>query len=397
LTNATAKEFLSLQIRQTGMVESKKGLQFVELKQFSHHPPFFFMNPSPSAAARPFLARVAHGIWIALRQAWNSDFQPPGYEAPKDATFDLRRTAPYIVVHLGCVGLLWVGWSWFAVGAAVFLYLLRMFAITAFYHRYFSHRAYKTSRFMQWVFAVWGNLAMQRGALWWAATHRHHHQHSDEEDDKHSVRQHGFLWAHIGWLTASSNFPTDYKRIPDLAKYPELVWLNQHDFVIPVLYGAVLWFTGGMLETYAPGLGTNGPQLFIWGFFISTVFLMHGTLFINSLAHVWGRRRFNTTDDSKNSLVLSLITLGEGWHNNHHRYAHSARQGFYWWGIDVSYYLLKVFSWLGLVKDLRPVPAQVYAEVKAASATPAIMESLRGTEEHLVIPQDKESTKPTIR
>lgn len=309
------------------------------------------------------------GIWYTLRQVWNADYTPPGYVHPKEPRFEARRLAPYIFIHVGCLAVFWVGWSWFAVGAAAFLYVLRMFAITAFYHRYFSHKAYRTSRFMQFVFAVWGNTAMQRGALWWAATHRHHHQHSDEEHDKHSPRQHGFAWAHLGWLTSSSNFPTDYSRIPDLAKCPELVALNRHDFLIPVFYGIALWITGALLEHFAPGLGTNGAQLFVWGFFISTVFLMHGTLFINSLAHVFGRRRFETTDDSRNSFLLALITLGEGWHNNHHRYAHSARQGFYWWEIDVSYYILKLFSWLGIVWDLRKVPAHVYAEADGATTT----------------------------
>ena len=306
---------------------------------------------------------------MALRQIWNSDYVPPGYVFPKRAEFEPRRTAPYIFIHVGCLALLWVGWSWFAVGAAVFLYLVRMFAITAFYHRYFSHKAFRTSRFMQFVFAVWGNTAMQRGALWWAATHRHHHQHSDEEEDKHSPRQQGFVWSHVGWLTSASNFPTDYSRIPDLAKHPELVWLNRHDFIIPLFYGLTLWATGAALEHFAPGLGTNGAQLFVWGFFVSTVFLMHGTLFINSLAHVFGRRRFQTTDDSRNSFLLAMITLGEGWHNNHHRYAHSARQGFYWWELDVSYYVLKLFSLFGIVWDLRKVPAHVYAEA-AGTQTP---------------------------
>jgi len=324
------------------------------------------------------LSRGIKGTALTLRQIWDSDYVPAGYVHPTEPKFEPHRLAPYIFIHVGCLALFWVGWSWFAVGAAVVLYLLRMFAITAFYHRYFSHKAFRTSRFMQFVFAVWGNTACQRGALWWAATHRHHHQHSDEEHDKHSPRQHGFAWAHLGWLTSSSNFPTDYSRIPDLAKCPELVALNRHDFVIPVLYGAALWGAGALLEAYAPGLGTNGAQLFIWGFFVSTVFLMHGTLFINSLAHVFGRRRFETTDDSRNSLLLALITLGEGWHNNHHRYAHSARQGFYWWEIDVSYYVLKVFSWLGLVWDLRKVPAHVYAE---AAGTPA----------HVELPVDEEA------
>jgi stearoyl-CoA desaturase (Delta-9 desaturase) len=171
------------------------------------------------------------------------------------------------------------------------------------------------------------------------------------------------MGSHLGWLWHSENFPTDYSLIPDLAKFPELVFLNKRDYVVPLLMGIGLWSLGSYLQTHAPELGTSGFQLFVWGWFISTTILLHGTLFINSLAHVFGSRRFQTGDDSRNSFLLSLITLGEGWHNNHHRYAHSARQGFYWWEIDISYYLLRAMSCLGLVWDLRQVPQQVYDEV----------------------------------
>jgi len=299
-----------------------------------------------------------------LRQWWDSDFHPEGVEVvrAKEDKVEWSRSMAFVILHGGCLLVLGCGWSWFAVAAAVALYVVRMFAITAFYHRYFSHRSYRTSRFGQFMFALIGNTAMQRGALWWASVHRHHHQHSDQEEDTHSPRQRGFWWSHIGWITSSRNFPTDYAKVKDLAKFPELVFLNRHDQLVPWAYGAFLWFAGWMLEKYAPGLGTNGFQLFVWGFFISTVFLLHGTFFINSLAHVFGKKRFNTEDDSRNSLLLAILTLGEGWHNNHHRYMHSARQGFYWWEVDVSYYVLKCLSWFGIVWELKPVPAHVYKE-----------------------------------
>jgi stearoyl-CoA desaturase (Delta-9 desaturase) len=303
-------------------------------------------------------------LYQLLQETLDTDYQRPTPTGEKPQGFDWKRLFPYIFIHAGCILVLWSGWSWFAVGLATFLYFIRMFAITAFYHRYFSHRSFKTSRFMQFVMAVMGNSSMQRGPLWWAATHRHHHSHSDEETDKHSPRQHGFIGSHLGWLWKSENFPTDYSLIPDLAKYRELVFLNKRDYVVPLSYGALLWLAGWLLEKYAPQLGTNGYQLFVWGFFISTAVLLHGTLFINSLAHVFGRRRFKTTDDSRNSFLLAMITLGEGWHNNHHRYAHSTRQGFYWWEIDISYYMLKVMSWFGLVWDLRRVPEHVYEEAR---------------------------------
>jgi stearoyl-CoA desaturase (Delta-9 desaturase) len=316
--------------------------------------------PTATATTPTLLQRLAQ----LLRETLDTDYQRPlkeGESPPQG--FDWKRTVPYVILHLGCLLVLWSGWSWCAVGVATVLYFLRMFAITAFYHRYFSHRSYRTSRIMQFLFAVLGNSSMQRGPLWWAATHRHHHSHSDEETDKHSPRQHGFMGSHLGWLWHSENFPTDYSLIPDLAKFPELVFLNKRDYVVPLLMGIGLWSLGSYLQTHAPELGTSGFQLFVWGWFISTTILLHGTLFINSLAHVFGSRRFQTGDDSRNSFLLSLITLGEGWHNNHHRYAHSARQGFYWWEIDISYYLLRAMSCLGLVWDLRQVPQQVYDEV----------------------------------
>jgi len=242
------------------------------------------------------------------------------------------------------------------------LYFIRMFAITAFYHRYFSHRTFRTSRFMQCLFAILGNTALQRGALWWAAVHRHHHNHSDQEEDVHSPSQSGFLWSHIGWITSQRNYPTDYEKVRDLTKYPELVFLNRHDQIVPWAYGMVLWGLGWFLGKFFPGLHTNGAQIFVWGFFISSIALLHGTLFINSLAHVFGKKRFETDDDSRNSLLLALVTLGEGWHNNHHRYQHAARQGFMWWEVDISYYILKTLSWFGIIWDLKPVPARIYEE-----------------------------------
>ena len=269
-------------------------------------------------------------------------------------------------MHLGCLGVIWVGWSPVAVIVAVILYLARMFAITAFYHRYFSHRTFHTSRFGQFLFAIFGNCAIQRGALWWAAVHRHHHKHSDHEEDIHSPGIRGFVWAHIGWMTSSRNFPTDYSLVPDLAKYPELVFLNRFDLIVPAIYGAAVFGLGAMLNALFPSLGTSGWQMLVWGFFISTVFLLHGTLFINSLAHTFGRRRFETADDSRNSFLLALITLGEGWHNNHHHYMSSARQGFFWWEIDITYYLLRLLSAFGLIWNVRQVPKIVYDEARNA-------------------------------
>lgn len=303
-----------------------------------------------------------------MRQNVDSDFFPEGAEVVRNQPerFEWARSLPFIFLHLGCLGVIWVGWSWTAVGVALALYLVRMFAITAFYHRYFSHRTFRTSRFAQFLFAVIGNSAIQRGPLWWAAIHRHHHQHADQEEDIHSPGIKGFWWSHIGWMTSSRNFPTDYNSVRDLAKYPELKFLNRFDLIVPLLFGLSLLALGAVLQRYAPSLGISAGQMLVWGFFISTTVLLHATLFINSLAHTLGRRRFETKDDSRNSLFLALLTLGEGWHNNHHRYMNAARQGFYWWEIDVSYWTLKLLSLTGLVWGLREVPKIIYDEARQA-------------------------------
>jgi stearoyl-CoA desaturase (delta-9 desaturase) len=296
----------------------------------------------------------------SLVQWIDSDYSaesPEAIRAQPDGV-NLVRCIPFIVLHLGCLGVIWVGWSWFAVWLAVALYFVRMFAVTGIFHRYFSHKTYSTSRFGQFLLALWTGTTVQRGALWWAYHHRHHHQHSDEPEDAHSPHVHGFLWSHIGWITSKRNFPTDYSKIKDLAKYPELVWLNRFDIVVPVLFATSLFVLGSYLETAAPGLGTSGAQLLVWGFFISTTVLFHG----NSFTHLWGNRRFNTSDDSRNNFILALVTLGEGWHNNHHRYQSATRNGFYWWEIDPTYYGLKLLSWTGFIWGLKPVPQSVYDE-----------------------------------
>ena len=304
-------------------------------------------------------------VFILTVCRWlDSDYRrqdlPDPSQLPEEVNW--QRTLPFIFLHLGCLAVFWVGVSPVAAGAAVFLYVIRMFAITGFYHRYFSHKTFKTSRIVQFAFAVLGNSSMQRGPLWWAATHRHHHKHSDHEEDIHSPVISGFVWSHIGWLTSMKNFPTAYKSIPDLSKYPELVFLNRYDQTVPFAYGLLMLATGWALETFFPSLGVTVGQFFIWTFFISTTVLLHGTLFINSLAHVWGCRRYETDDDSRNSWLLTFITLGEGWHNNHHRYPHSVRQGFRWWELDMTYYGLKFLSWAGLIWDLRAVPKAVIEE-----------------------------------
>jgi len=220
-----------------------------------------------------------------------------------------------------------------------------MFFITGAYHRYFAHRTYKMGRVMQFLMALGGTMAVQKGVLWWAAHHRKHHKLSDQAGDVHSPKD-GLGWSHVGWILSHQHDETEWKWIRDFAKYPELVWLNRHFLVPPVVLAVTLFLLGGW-------------SMLCCGFFLSTALLYHGTFTINSLAHVWGRRRYVTRDTSRNNFPLALLTLGEGWHNNHHYYQSSTNQGFFWWEIDISYYVIRMLSWVGLTWDLRTPPQHV--------------------------------------
>ncbi|HET7843539.1 MAG TPA: acyl-CoA desaturase [Xanthomonadales bacterium] len=279
---------------------------------------------------------------------------------------DWLRVVPFIGLHAMCLGVFFVGVSPIALWTALALYALRMFAITAFYHRYFSHRAFRTSRVVQFLFGAIGASSVQRGPLWWAAHHRHHHRHADTPDDPHSPRD-GFLHSHMGWFLTRGGFHADRERVRDLAKFPELRLLDRFDVLVPIALATSLFLWGGWLERAHPELGTSAAQMLVWGFFVSTVVLFHATVTINSLAHRFGRRRYDTHDDSRNNWLLAIITFGEGWHNNHHHFPGSARQGHRWWELDLSWYVLCVMSWLRIVRDLRAVPDELH---RPASSRP---------------------------
>jgi stearoyl-CoA desaturase (delta-9 desaturase) len=288
--------------------------------------------------------------WLLALRRW---FDASAQEAEPGATgTDWPRVIPFALLHMACLGVLWVGWSPLAVGVAAVLYALRMFAITGFYHRYFSHRAFKTSRAAQFVFACLGASAVQRGPLWWAGHHRDHHRFSDTPLDPHSPRVKGFWTSHVGWFLTRENFATRWANLRDFEGYPELRFLDRFDVLVPALLAAALFGLGELLS----GWGTSGWQMLVWGFFISTVVLYHATFSINSLAHVIGRQRYETGDDSRNSLLLALITFGEGWHNNHHRFPTAVRQGHRWWQLDVTWYALALLARLGIVWELAPLP-----------------------------------------
>ena len=300
----------------------------------------------------------ARGFWRSIAR-WFDNAAVPGQEVAQPHQIDLLRIVPFVALHLGCLGVFLVGASSIAISIAVGLYVVRMFAVTAFYHRYFSHRAFRTSRATQLVFALIGASAVQRGPLWWASHHRHHHAHSDMPQDAHSAKQHGFLWSHLGWFLARENFAPRTERISDLMRFPELRFLDRYDALVPIALGIALYSLGEFLRADFPSLATSGAQLLVWGLCISTIALYHATFTVNSLAHRYGSRRYATHDDSRNNLWISLLTLGEGWHNNHHHYAGAARQGFYWWELDVTYYILRLMAMLGLIWDLKLVPVKV--------------------------------------
>jgi stearoyl-CoA desaturase (delta-9 desaturase) len=253
---------------------------------------------------------------------------------------------PFLIAHLACFAAIWTGVTVQALIVCVVAYVVRMIIVTAGYHRYFSHRSFKTSRVGQFVLAALCQTSAQRGVLWWAAIHRHHHKHSDTELDIHSPRHRGFLFSHVGWIFSPSKNNPDYSTIPDLTQYPEIVWLDRHPYFMAVLAGVVFYLVGGW-------------QLLVVGFLWSTVLLYHGSFMINSMAHVMGNQRYVTGDDSRNNWLLAFATMGEGWHNNHHAYQRSTRQGFRWWEIDVTFYTLTVLSWFRIVWDLGKPPVEV--------------------------------------
>jgi stearoyl-CoA desaturase (delta-9 desaturase) len=261
----------------------------------------------------------------------------------KRKNYDLGAMIPFILIHASVLMVLTVPFGWQSVAWLAGSYYLRMFGVTGGYHRYFSHRSYRLNRFWQFCLAFLAQTSGQKGVLWWAAHHRDHHLHSDRKTDLHSPVHEGFWWSHLGWILSDEYDEYDPKRIADFSKFPELRWLDKLHLIPTVIYGAALyWIGGGFFST-----------AFVWGFLVATVALYHGTFLINSLSHIWGSRRFATPDESRNNFWLALVTLGEGWHNNHHYYMSAVRQGIRWWEIDITFYVLRVLSWFGIARDLR--------------------------------------------
>lgn len=323
------------------------------------------VEPASSMAYRPLFSRaegtppeVALDADVAEAPEVESDtnevLQPTGSRV---------LAALYVALHFVPFLGLWTGFGWPEVLMALGLLWVRVFAITAGYHRYFSHRSFKTSRWFQFVLAFWAQSSGQKGVLWWAAHHRHHHRNSDQPNDVHSPVVRSFWYSHVGWIFDPKNDATHLNQVKDLTKFPELMFLERFHWIPPVLLGVAVWLIQGWSGLWI-------------GFFASTMVLYHVTYTINSLSHVFGSRRFATTDDSRNNFWLALLTLGEGWHNNHHHYMASCRQGFYWWEIDITYYGVKALEKLGLVWDIREPPARCYDRNTQASADMTWTETL---------------------
>jgi stearoyl-CoA desaturase (delta-9 desaturase) len=295
---------------------------------------------TPAAAAETSTATVAPAL------------EAP---APRSSGYRAFKLFPFVATHFLAVGAaIYVGVTPRLLLLCAATYFLRMFFITAGFHRYFAHRAYKTSRWFQFVLAFMGETASQKGVLWWAGHHRDHHRYSDQPNDIHSPIQSGFWWAHVGWILSTKHDDTKFEKIRDFASYPELRWLNKYWIAPPLIGSVVVYLVGGL------------PWL-VWGGLVSTVLLWHGTFTINSFSHLIGTRRYETTDTSKNNFVLALITLGEGWHNNHHYYQSSANQGFFFYELDVSYTVLRILSIFRIVWDLRTPPKAVLEGSRVAA------------------------------
>lgn len=284
-----------------------------------------------------------------------------------------RRQARIVIIgmtifHLGALGVLFTGASEVAVIAMIAYYLIRGFGVTGGFHRLLAHRAYKTGRVMQFLITLAGSLAVQGGPLWWVAHHRAHHRYTETDKDIHSPVTKGFWQAHIGWMGSPSSFNENGAGARDLHQYPELKFLQRHYAFIVLGQAAVIFLIGAAIGKLFPQSGTSGLQFLVWVYFFGTVALWHATFMVNSVCHTWGQRPFDAKDASTNNWLVVFLALGEGWHNNHHKFSNSARHGLLWWQFDLTWCVLVVLSKLGLVSDLKTPHQQVLQDALAEGA-----------------------------
>lgn len=270
----------------------------------------------------------------------------------------------FITYHMAALLVFHVGFSWVAFLTFFAFYVFKASSITIGFHRYFAHRSFKTSRFFQFLLGLAGSLSGQGGVLWWSSHHRAHHKHSDEKEDLHSPVVYGFWESHMGWMMNPKCFKPAKYKLNDFTKFPEIKFLNKFYGPIMILQGVLIYFAGVYLENNYPELGTSGLQLLVWGFFLATVWTWHVTFSINSICHIFGKKRFKSNDESRNNWIMGILAMGEGWHNNHHKYGWSARNGMRWYEFDLSWYVIKTLSLLGIVWDVKvPTKEQLKAEI----------------------------------
>jgi stearoyl-CoA desaturase (delta-9 desaturase) len=298
---------------------------------------------------------------LSLHCAGSGSTMHAGFAQSPSWRFEPRACAALLAMHATALAGFWTGVSKVALAVAALLFLVRAVAVAAGFHRFFSHRAFRAARPVEIALAVAGTSAAQMGPLWWAAHHRRHHRESDRPGDVHSPIAGGLFWAHMGWLLSDQHTRTAIEEVPDLAHDPLLRWLDRWHFVPTLALGAGCFALGAVLARTAPELGTSGAQMLVVGFLWSTLALSHTTFAVNSLGHRFGTRRYETGDHSRNNPFLALISLGEGWQNNHHRFPGAARAGVFPWEFDPIWWMLRALAALGLVWELRPVPAEAYA------------------------------------
>ena len=254
-----------------------------------------------------------------------------------------------------------VPFAWPLVALWAASHFLRAIGLTLAFHRYFAHRAFRMNRAARFVWTLVGTSAMQKGPLWWAGHHVNHHRFADRDGDPHSPAVSGFYYAHIGWFlndTRNDRLESTNPVVRDFSRAPEIRWLDRYYFVPPLALAAAMWAVGGF------------PWL-VWGFCLPTMTLAHATFAINTINHLFGSRRFETRDASRNNAFTAFFAAGEGWHNNHHRFQRAARNGFYWWEFDPTWYVIRLMKAVGLAWDVQVVPARIYEEARATKAREA--------------------------
>jgi len=276
-------------------------------------------------------------------------------------------TSFILAFHIGALAaLFFFSWKAFLL-AMVLWWIAGGLGIGMGYHRLLTHRGYKTPKWIEYCLTVCGTLALEGGPIFWVATHRMHHQNTDREGDPHSPHD-GAFWSHVGWILTGQTMHNNANEllpfVPELRKDKFHTWISRWHWVPLTTLGAALFAFAGW-------------RCLLWGIFFRTVIGLHSTWLVNSATHMWGRRRFPTHDNSRNSLWVALLTFGEGWHNNHHAFPQSARHGMAWYEFDPNWYGILILRMLGLARNVKT--ACVEARKAARERPPIHVKVAQGT------------------